>query len=1520
MSSFIVRAVRGGLSAAVCRGALAFVVSASALVSANTVADSYADWSATGTQGAKGWYHGYYNLTDDANKTYATADFIAFTSQYWESGVFDLDQGAGGAPWTEIGQEGTHPNGTNNGDEHWTVRRWVCDRSLPNAEITWYMRKTNANCGDGVGGYLFVNGTQVDTAQIGGTDSVGVTRKVTRALALGTIVELALTPGTSSADGCDGSANRLTIDDGVHDADNDGVTDAADNCPTTPNANQADQDRDGIGDACDNCISIANTDQRDRDRDGRGDACDDPVTPESLAVVINEVNYHPAEDAELEFLEFYNPSAAAVDVSGWALTKGVHFTFPAGASIPAYGYLVACRNPSVLAPAFGLQEGALLAWGDFALDNEGEEITLADANGVVIDEVKYDDLPPWPVAADGLGPSLQRRCATSDSKAPNNWRAEPGDVPTPGAANAQSACPPPPLPPPDVAINEIHYHPLGDRDADLEFVELVNTAAAPIDMSGWYFQNGLTYVFPDGTIIEPGMLIVVCRNQTAFRAAYGSMITFGDFSGQLSNDGERVTLVDSTGALVDSVRYRQRDDWNVGADGVGYSLEKIVPTATSDDPASWTDSGAFDEQGQTGWQTVSVQGPATSSVLYFYVQSAGQFLIDNVTLVDMDAPETNLVPNGTFEGTLAPWAGAGNHARSRWSQDELTGQIFDEPALHLISDGTGTGSSNAVAVTTSPLDTAPEKVYRLTFSYTPVSGSTALVARLSVSTQSRGVYYALSTSVAGSVSPGRRNIAARAGIPPFVTAINRIPREPVANEPVTITARVEGAPTSVELSAFLPGGTQRLQMRDDGASEDGLAGDGVYGVSIPGQAHNTAVTFQIETAGSAGSRLFPPRTDPQTRYGYYVTNYQVDSVLPVFTLLTPGDARAFANGLNCATYVNCSFAYRGDLYYNIWIRARGQSVCGIYKRYLKLKFYRGHEFEESRKLNLQSLWTDKSLIRERMAWDLLRELDNPACFHYFVRMHANGEYYGLYAAMEHPDKRFLARNDLNDEGNLYKATASVEQRDGTYEKKTNENGDYSDLTTFLNALHDTPTAGLIAFFQQNVDEDMMIDYQASQILVNNSDYPHKNHYLYHDTATNLWMPTAWDMDLAYGKVWDGTYGGVLNDKMHNPGITPWYTTNVRGGGTGNYLLDKFFYQAGTYYRRAYLVRLWDALKQHHTPAVYEDKIVAFRALLWDEQLDDIAEWGRSSPTANDPTAPSAFDPNLDRVRTHIQVRRDYLLNYLATTESFTGHNRLMLTEIMYNPPGGDEGEYLELWNNTGSGFAIAGWTIEGIEERLLDGTVQRFVFPAGSAIAANEVIVVAKDPATFHARYGFSGQVFGPYPGNLNNDGETLRVKDAGPGYPATVDYVRYSDHAPWPLAADGVGRSLELFEVAADLDNQDAAYWRASLDVNGSPGFVHFEGQVGVLFTRGNCNGDQNVDISDAVGILRYLFAGAAAPPCLDGCDVNGDLQVQISDAISLLQYLFAPGSYGIPSPRPGECLTAREGFCAVSNCAFSR
>ena len=61
--------------------------------------------------------------------------------------------------------------------------------------------------------------------------------------------------------------------------------------------------------------------------------------------------------------------------------------------------------------------------------------------------------------------------------------------------------------------------------------------------------------------------------------------------------------------------------------------------------------------------------------------------------------------------------------------------------------------------------------------------------------------------------------------------------------------------------------------------------------------------------------------------------------------------------------------------------------------------------------------------------------------------------------------------------------------------------------------------------------------------------------------------------------------------------------------------------------------------------------------------------------------------------------------------------------------------------------------------------------------------------------------------------------------------------------------------------------------------------------FLRGDPNADGRVDLSDAVGILSFLFVGVREPSCRDSADVNDDGVVDSSDAVSVFSFLFRGG-----------------------------
>jgi hypothetical protein len=207
-------------------------------------------------------------------------------------------------------------------------------------------------------------------------------------------------------------------------------------------------------------------------------------------VVINEIHYHPVENphfdasgnptfadtnaaADLssdvhEFVELRNTGASAVTLTNWYLAGGIDYAFPAGATIPAGGFLVVAKNPARLQTVYAIT-GVLGPYSG-QLSNGGDTVKLYGATGNTVDEVSYGSGFPWAITANALGAgddftglnsanyqykgrSLQRVSATASSNDPANWVAVRttiggatfADLPTPGAANIISRTVPKPV-------------------------------------------------------------------------------------------------------------------------------------------------------------------------------------------------------------------------------------------------------------------------------------------------------------------------------------------------------------------------------------------------------------------------------------------------------------------------------------------------------------------------------------------------------------------------------------------------------------------------------------------------------------------------------------------------------------------------------------------------------------------------------------------------------------------------------------------------------------------------------------------------------------------------------------------------------------------------------------------------------------------------------------------------------------------------------------------------------------------
>ena len=152
-------------------------------------------------------------------------------------------------------------------------------------------------------------------------------------------------------------------------------------------------------------------------------------TNNPAAIVINEINYFSHPDFNPgDWIELYNPLAADMDVSGWII-KDDHddhaFHVPPSTMIPADGYLVLCRDSAAfhsLFPDIACFTGDL----SFGLDHAADSVRLYAADGRVKDAVGYSSMPPWPVQANGLGPTLALRDPSLDNSRAENWTVSAG--------------------------------------------------------------------------------------------------------------------------------------------------------------------------------------------------------------------------------------------------------------------------------------------------------------------------------------------------------------------------------------------------------------------------------------------------------------------------------------------------------------------------------------------------------------------------------------------------------------------------------------------------------------------------------------------------------------------------------------------------------------------------------------------------------------------------------------------------------------------------------------------------------------------------------------------------------------------------------------------------------------------------------------------------------------------------------------------------------------------------------------
>jgi len=1179
----------------------------------------------------------------------------------------------------------------------------------------------------------------------------------------------------------------------------------------------------------------------------------DAIRPQPQnSVVINEALSHTDPPQE-DFIELYNPTAIAVDLSGCYLSDRPDtntYRLPAGTVIPARGF-VAFEGPHL----------------GFNLRAAGERIYLVNSNATrVIDCLQ--------LGAQENGVSVGR--CPDGSDVVRRLR-----TPTPGAANA-------PFRPEIIVINEIMYHPISN-DPDDEYVELYNNSTSAVDLSGWRFSSGIDYEFPAGSSIAPNGYLVVARNAQRLLTNYPHLTpatVVGDYNGSLSKSGEYLVLqmpdyqvttnldgtVDRTliHITVSAVDYRDGGRWGQWSDGGGSSLELIDPRADLTLPANWRDS---DESGKAPWTQVSFtgvldNGNSSPNRLHLSMLGQGECLVDDIQVYKSGG--TNLLSNPGFEAGTNGWSFFGNH---RASTVDTAGAFSGTRVLHVRGQGDGDTGPNTIR---APLGSglANGNTATMAAKVRWLAGWPEILLRLHGNYLELPVRMNLPRSLG---TPGQANSRRVANAGPAIYAATHSPPLPRSSDPVVVTCRVSDPDSisSVVLRYRIDPSTTltSVTMRDDGAAGDLLAGDGVFSATIPGQPSGSLAAFFIEATDSASpvaGSLFPAdapvreclvRWNDTVPFGNFA-HYHLWSTRATESQRTAGLDNTWRDATlvygNHRVIYNVGFRDKGSPFHG----GTGDFAVTVPPDDLLLgttdRVFAG----------TGNAGSEATGIRSQLAAWLAQQMGIPYLHAHYMRLYRNG---GLFRDvtedLEQPNHDFAeAWFPQADEGDLYKVSVWFEFQDDNrnftstgatiqrftsggnlklaryrwcFQRRSND-GFASNYTNLLNLVTtiNLPASTSVPQLLAQADMEQWMRVFTYDFAMGNWDAwsynVGQNMYIYKPDG-HRWVLLPWDIDFTLG-LGDGS-SGPLWGSGQDPVITAlnnvWEYRRMiwrayQDVVNGPYLKANYGRQIEL--RRRALLR--NSIAGLQSPSVITNYIEARRNYLVGRLNSvDTAAFAITSNGGAD--FESATSTAILTGTAPIRVASIHVNGYaiVPAWTSLTAFrlavpltqvtNRLTLTGVDLRGnevPGAtktitvtyrgvielpqdfvviNEINYNPLQDRASyielfNRSTVTPFDLSGF---TLHGA--GYVFPPNAILQPGGYLVLAKDRAAFQAAYGAGIPVFGEFPGSLDNDGEYLALLKTGSGSTpdVVISDVRYSDESPWPAVADGLGPSLQLVD-----------------------------------------------------------------------------------------------------------------------------
>lgn len=582
-------------------------------------------------------------------------------------------------------------------------------------------------------------------------------------------------------------------------------------------------------------------------------------------------------------------------------------------------------------------------------------------------------------------------------------------------------------------------------------------------------------------------------------------------------------------------------------------------------------------------------------------------------------------------------------------------------------------------------------------------------------------------------------------------------------------------------------------------------------------------------------------------------------------------------------YFEASFVGDGIELDQVGVRFKGNSSFSgtSVKKSIKIDF---DEYDEDndelaflglKKLNLNNSTNDPTMLREKLFYDYASNFVEGVSRAVHTKVYINGEYYGLYTAVEQVDKTFVQSRFGDDEdGNLYKGTASDEAvlndpradfgsdltylgtdqtaYEAFYELKTNETAnDYSQLIEFIDVLNNTPSGELADAIEPLLDvDDTLTSLALNNLFANLDSYSGAahNYYVYDRDDTGQFTHLFWDVNESFG-----TFTQFVERGQNMVQLDPFWLPVATGGRPGTPVEEE---------SRPLAESLWavDEYSIEYLRDLDEMLREGFDVTSATARINELADLIRDDVAAdpNKPFATAQFEQNLttnitERGRTvyglisFIENRASYLSSVLEGYDLEPAAVEIVINEIMADndatiedpDEAGAFDDWIELHNPGTTSVDLSGMFLtDDVSEPT------KWQFPDGSSVDAGSYLIIWADDDTdqgvTHAAFKLSAD--GESVLLYNTDGTTL-IDAIEFGEQATdVSYGRFPNgSATFAVLSSATPGAANVQDLLGDANRDGEVSFEDFLVLS-----ANFGKQVDAVWENGDFNADGEVSFAD--------------------------------------------------------------------------